>query len=127
METDEGLVFPDALDEFVYRGVRARFTGIEASGNLRLLGTDGFSRPADGSTLDLEWRADLVRATNTDTGEPLPRISPARVGATLAYGNGPWTRAPGLRPLRGAATACRASARARPMPTRCGMPRSPTA
>ncbi|MBT2300307.1 TonB-dependent receptor [Variovorax paradoxus] len=91
VETDEGLVFPDVVDEFVYRGVRARFTGIEANGNLRLLGTDGFSRAADGSTLDLEWRADLVRAKNTDTGEPLPRISPARAGATLAYGNGPWT------------------------------------
>jgi iron complex outermembrane receptor protein len=91
VETDEGLVFPDVVDEFVYRGVRARFTGIEANGNLRLLGTDGFSRAADGSTLDLEWRADLVRAKNTDTGEPLPRISPARVGSTLAYGNGPWT------------------------------------
>jgi len=91
VETDQGLVFPDVVDEFAYRGVRARFTGIEASGNLRLLGTDGFSRPADGSSLDLEWRADLVRAKNTDTGEPLPRISPARVGATLAYGNGPWT------------------------------------
>lgn len=91
VETDEGLVFPDVVDEFVYRGVRARFTGIEANGNLRLLGTDGFSRAADGSTLDLEWRADLVRAKNTDTGEPLPRISPARVGTTLAYGNGPWT------------------------------------
>ena len=90
-ETDEGLVFPDVMDEFVYRGVRARFTGIEANGNLRLLGTDGFSRAADGSTLDLEWRADLVRAKNTDTGEPLPRISPARLGTTLAYGNGPWT------------------------------------
>ena len=91
------------MDEFAYRGVRARFTGIEANGNLRLLGIDGFARAADGSTLDLEWRGDLVRATNTDTGEPLPRIAPARVGATLAYGNGPWTRAPGLRPLRGAA------------------------
>lgn len=91
VETDEGVAFPDVVDEFVYRGVRARFTGIEANGNLRLLGTDGFSRAADGSTLDLEWRADLVRAKNTDTGEPLPRISPARVGTTLAYGNGPWT------------------------------------
>lgn len=81
----------DTLAEYVYSGVRARFTGIEANGNLRLLGTDGFARNADGSTLDLQWRGDLVRATNTDTNEPLPRISPVRVGATLAYGNGPWT------------------------------------
>jgi iron complex outermembrane receptor protein len=80
----------DTLAEYVYSGVRARFTGIEASGNLRLLGTDGFARMADASTLDLEWRGDIVRAKNLDTGEPLPRIAPLRVGATLAYGNGPW-------------------------------------
>ncbi|MDM0040789.1 TonB-dependent receptor [Variovorax sp. J22G21] len=81
----------DTLAEYVYSGVRARFTGIEASGNLQLLGRDGFARASDGSTLDLEWRGDLVRATNTDTGEPLPRIAPVRVGATLVYGNGPWS------------------------------------
>jgi len=90
-ETDEGLVFPETTAEYAYRGVRARFVGIEASGNLQLLGRDGFSRAADASTLDLEWRGDLVRATNTDTGEPLPRIAPWRVGATLVYGNGPWS------------------------------------
>ncbi len=81
---------PQALAEFAYRGVRARFTGIEASGNVRLLGQDGFGRLQDAATLDLEWRGDLVRATNTDTGEPLPRIAPARVGATLAWAAGPW-------------------------------------
>ncbi|RZI71489.1 MAG: TonB-dependent receptor, partial [Variovorax sp.] len=91
IETEEGLVFPDTTAEYAYRGVRARFVGIEASGNLQLLGRDGFSRAADASTLDLEWRGDLVRATNTDTGEPLPRIAPWRVGATLVYGNGPWS------------------------------------
>ncbi|MBU2287082.1 MAG: TonB-dependent receptor [Gammaproteobacteria bacterium] len=90
IDTGDGLVFPDTLAEYAYQGVRARFTGIEASGNLRLLGTDGFAPTADHSKLDLEWRADVVRARNTDTGEPLPRISPARIGATLAYGNGPW-------------------------------------
>ena len=81
----------DTLAEYLYNGVRARFTGIEASGNLRLLGSDGFARMADAGTLDLEWRGDLVRAKNTDTGEPLPRIAPVRVGATLVYGNGPWS------------------------------------
>ncbi|MDM0074450.1 TonB-dependent receptor [Variovorax sp. J2P1-59] len=91
VDTPEGLLFPETFAEYAYQGVRARFTGIEANGNLRLLGTDGFSRLDDAATLDLEWRGDLVRATNTDTNQPLPRISPARVGATLAYGNGPWT------------------------------------
>ncbi len=91
IETEDGLVLPETSAEYAYRGVRARFVGIEASGNLQLLGRDGFSRTQDGATLDLEWRGDLVRATNTDTGEPLPRIAPVRVGATLVYGNGPWS------------------------------------
>jgi iron complex outermembrane receptor protein len=80
-----------ALAEYAYSGVRARFTGIEASGNLRLLGREGFARTDAGSTLDLQWRGDLVRARNSDTGEALPRIAPVRVGATLAYGVGAWT------------------------------------
>jgi iron complex outermembrane receptor protein len=73
----------EALPEFAYQTVRARFTGLEASGVVRLL--------ASGHTLDLEWRGDLVRATNANTGEPLPRIAPVRAGATLAYGRGPWS------------------------------------
>jgi len=89
--TPDGVVPADTLAEYAYGGVRARFTGIEASGTLRLRGADGLRPSDDGSTLDLEWRGDLVRATNTDTGQPLPRIAPARVGATLAYGLGPWT------------------------------------
>jgi iron complex outermembrane receptor protein len=93
-EEGEVVTDPEATDtlaEYRYNSVRARFTGIEASGNLRLLGTDGFARMADAGTLDLEWRGDIVRARNLDTGEPLPRIAPLRLGATLAYGNGPWS------------------------------------
>ncbi|MCJ0762299.1 TonB-dependent receptor [Variovorax terrae] len=70
------------LPEYAYQQVRARFTGLEASGTKRLL--DG------ASTLDLELRGDLVRATNLDTNQPLPRIAPQRVGATLIWGQGPW-------------------------------------
>lgn len=66
-----------------YEGVRARFQGLEINGRQRLW--------QGGSTLDLDWRADSVRATNESTGEPLPRIAPLRVGATLAYVQGPWT------------------------------------
>lgn len=92
VETADGqLLFPEVFADYVYHGVRARFTGLEANGNLQLLGAEGFSRAGDGSTLDLEWRGDLVRATNTDTGEPLPRIAPWRIGSTLAWGRGAWT------------------------------------
>ncbi|HEY0201232.1 MAG TPA: TonB-dependent receptor [Burkholderiaceae bacterium] len=80
-------VFP----EYAYHGVRARFTGLEANGTVRLLGAQGVAgASAGGSVLDLDLRGDLVRATNLDTGEPLPRIAPARVGATLAWAQGPW-------------------------------------
>ncbi len=66
-----------------YQGVKAQFQGLEASGRQRLW--------QNTSTLDLDWRADTVRATNETTGEPLPRIAPLRLGATLAYGQGAWS------------------------------------
>lgn len=66
-----------------YQGVKAQFRGLEASGRQRLW--------QNTSTLDLDWRADTVRATNTSTSEPLPRIAPMRVGATLVHGQGPWS------------------------------------
>lgn len=80
----------EALVDMVYAGVRARFVGAEASGNVRLLGPAGLAQAAGGSALDLQWRADVVRATNLDTGQPLPRIAPARLGATLVWGQGPF-------------------------------------
>ena len=72
----------DDLPEFAYRHVRARFTGLEASGTVRLL--------AGPQTLDLELRGDIVRATNQATGLPLPRIAPLRAGATLVWAQGAW-------------------------------------
>lgn len=70
------------LAEFRYQQVRARFTGLEASGNIRL--QDG------ASTVDLALRGDLVRATNLNNGQPLPRIAPWRAGASLLWASGPW-------------------------------------
>ena len=70
------------LPEFAYTGVRARFTGLEASGNVRLL--------EGASTVDLALRGDVVRARNLTSGQPLPRIAPARLGATVRWASGPW-------------------------------------
>lgn len=82
------------LADTAYSGVRARFTGLEASSTLRLLGAGGVmgsvSESTSAQTLDLNLRADVVRATNLSTGQALPRIAPMRVGATLAWGSGPW-------------------------------------
>ena len=73
----------ELLPEYVYSQVPARFTGIEASGKLRLLDA--------GQTLDLELHGDWVRAVNTNTGEWLPRIAPVRLGASLVWAQGPWS------------------------------------
>ena len=70
------------LPEYVYAQVPARLSGLEASARWRL---------RDGpQTLDLDLRGDLVRATNSRTGQALPRIAPARLGATLLWAQGPW-------------------------------------
>ncbi|HEV8313397.1 MAG TPA: TonB-dependent receptor, partial [Burkholderiaceae bacterium] len=68
---------------YAFTPVRARFTGIELEGGARVL--DGARK------LDLDSKLDSTRATNLDTGEPLPRIAPLRVslGATLTQG--PWS------------------------------------
>ena len=69
--------------EFVYRAAPARFTGLEAESRWRLL-----ERPA---TLYLELKGDLVRAVNLTTGEALPRIAPARLGAALNLAQDRWS------------------------------------
>jgi iron complex outermembrane receptor protein len=73
----------EGLPVQLYQGVKAQFLGLEASGRQRLW--------QNTSTLDLNWRADTVRATNNSTGDPLPRIAPMRLGATLVHGQGPWS------------------------------------
>ena len=87
----EGELNPaeDGLTDMAYNGVRARFTGFEASATVRLLGSGGLTE-SEGQTLDLDLRADAVRATNLSTGQALPRIAPMRVGATAVWGSGPW-------------------------------------
>ncbi len=86
LRSEEGELNPtgsDAFPEFVYQGVPARFRGLEASGSVRLLQST--------STVDLEVTGDLVRANNRATGQALPRIAPARVGAALVVASGPWS------------------------------------
>jgi iron complex outermembrane receptor protein len=76
--TVDGTDYPG----YRYAPVQARFTGLEAAGKLRLL--------ERGQTLDLALRWDTVRAENVSTGQPLPRIAPMRLGATLLWAQGPW-------------------------------------
>lgn len=78
----------DELPEFKYLGVGARFVGAEVGGTIGLL--------EGANTLNLLLRADVVRATNLSNNTPLPRIAPARVGATLQWSQGPWSSALGF-------------------------------
>lgn len=59
----------------------AQFTSFSAT--FRGLEADGRFNVAD--NWDLTVRGDYVRATNRDTGDALPRISPLRLGAGLHY------------------------------------------
>lgn len=70
----------EVLPEGLYRAVKADFRGLEAEGKFRVYEGAG--------SLDLNLRGDYVRATNRDTGEPLPRISPLRLGVGLDYRRG---------------------------------------
>lgn len=73
----------DALNEAVYRGVRAEFAGVEWQGKWRV-----FDKGAH--RVDVELSGDYTRARNIDNGEPLPRIAPLRAMFALAYGYGPF-------------------------------------
>jgi iron complex outermembrane receptor protein len=74
-ETGEEIV---PLEQFDYRQVRARFYGVEAQVAFPL-----WKRNLD--LLSMKLQADYVRATDEDSGAPLPFIPPLRFGATLAW------------------------------------------
>ncbi|WP_082988234.1 TonB-dependent receptor [Bordetella bronchialis] len=84
---DEGEIVPpgtdDALSQAVYRGVPADFYGFEAEGTFRVLDRGAHK-------LDLLLSGDYTNARNSDTGEPLPRIPPLRLGFGLDYAYGAW-------------------------------------
>ncbi|RZT38582.1 TonB-dependent receptor [Cupriavidus agavae] len=75
-----------ALPAYQYLGVPATLYGFEAEGKTRLLQ----KMLTTSDTLDFEARADYVHGENRSNGEPLPRLSPLRLGGSLVYGAGPW-------------------------------------
>ncbi len=75
---EDGLIDPAGdLPEFVYQAVPAKFSGVEAQAHLLLCRCAG--------ELHLDLQADYVRASNRETGEPLPRIAPVRGMAALNW------------------------------------------
>lgn len=71
----------DDLPIFAYRAVPAEFRGVEADAQWR-------AYEGAAGRLVLELRGDYTRAKNRDTGEPLPRIAPMRIGGAIAFQRG---------------------------------------
>jgi iron complex outermembrane recepter protein len=68
---------------YAFRAVPARFYGVEADSSWRVI--DG------ANSLDLTGKFDVVRAKNSLTGEPLPRIAPMRFTFSASYKIAGWT------------------------------------
>lgn len=86
VDEDDEVVPPGtdgALNEAVYRGVRAEFYGIELDGKWRVYEHGAHK-------VDVSLVSDYTRARDMDTGQPLPRISPLRATLAVDYGYGPF-------------------------------------
>jgi iron complex outermembrane recepter protein len=91
---DETELQPNQTDlpAYSFQGVRARFYGIESTAKIRMVaGQDALltSNGAHGA-MDLELRADMVRAQDLTHNSPMPRIAPMRVGADAVWSRNAW-------------------------------------
>ncbi len=77
---------------YTFQGVRARFFGIETNTKIRMVGgQEAVLTPnALHGALDLELRADAVRAQDLTHNSYLPRIAPLRVGADAVWSRNAW-------------------------------------
>lgn len=78
--------------DYRFEGVRARFYGIESTAKLRMVGSPSalLSPNAAHGAMDLELRADVVRAKDLTHHSDLPRIAPMRVGADAVWSRNAW-------------------------------------
>jgi iron complex outermembrane receptor protein len=90
--TGQNTADADALPIYQYQGVRARFYGMETNAKIRMVGSEQaiLSPNVTHGALDLELRADLVRAQDATHNQPLPRIAPMRLGADVVWSRQAW-------------------------------------
>ena len=83
---------PNGLPGYQYQGVRARFVGMESSAKVRMVGGQQalWSSHAAHGTMDLELRADVVRADDLTNNKPMPRIAPMRFGTDAVWTYNAW-------------------------------------
>jgi len=81
-----------APPEYTFQGVRARFYGIETSAKIRMVAGQDAMLTSNGThgAMDLELRADVVRAQDLTHNTPMPRIAPMRVGADAVWSRNAW-------------------------------------
>ncbi len=73
----------DSVPVFAFTGVRARLYGFEAEGTWRAW--------SGGGHVDIDAKLDLVRGSNQDTGEALPRQPPVRATLGASWQQGAWS------------------------------------
>jgi iron complex outermembrane receptor protein len=80
------------MPDYRFEGVRARFYGIESTAKLRMVGGQSalLSPNAAHGAMDLELRADVVRAKDLTHHSDLPRIAPMRLGADVLWSLNAW-------------------------------------
>jgi iron complex outermembrane receptor protein len=80
------------MSAYRFEGVRASFYGIESTAKLRMVGGQSalVSPNAAHGAMDLELRADVVRAKDLTHNSYLPRIAPMRVGADAVWSRNAW-------------------------------------
>jgi iron complex outermembrane recepter protein len=72
----------ETFPEYAFRAVPARLHGFEIEGRTRLMAVPW--------QVDAVGQWDLVRGSNRDTGEALPRLAPMRLALGLQARQGPW-------------------------------------
>lgn len=70
--------------EYQYQGVPAKLYGLELDSSWRMYADMARS-------VDLLVWGDITRGVNRETGEPLPRLAPARIASAVVYGQGAWS------------------------------------
>lgn len=82
----------DPLPIYRFEGVRARFVGIESTAKFRMVGGQSalLTNNATHGAMDLELRADWVRAKDITHNSYLPRIAPMRLGADAVWSRHAW-------------------------------------
>jgi len=80
---------PISVPEYLFTGVKARMRGLEVELRGRLM--------TGAVHVDLTAGLDLLRGDNLSTGEPLPRVSPARLRMGLEGGTDAWHAGAELR------------------------------